>query len=147
MEKKFVLKTPGRKYSTTKDSKTIPPRQLYLNQVDPKNVRVGDIIDAGNYRKENSYIVTLDANKKLRLIPLPDQGHSGYGTIPLSVSSFFKNAIDAFKDKEDITIIATNNLYPHTSQVTKDWLDSHPCVIYLGDIKPSEQKGKKIVEL
>ena len=52
-----------------------------------------------------------------------------------------------FKDKEDITIIATNNLYPHTNQVTKDWLDSHPCVIYLGDIKPSEQKGKKIVEL
>ncbi len=49
--------------------------------------------------------------------------------------------------KEDITIIATNNLYPHTNQVTKDWLDSHPCVIYLGDIKPSEQKGKKIVEL
>lgn len=52
-----------------------------------------------------------------------------------------------FKDKEDITIIATNNLYPHTNQVTKDWLDSHPCVIYLGDIKPSEQKGRKIVEL
>ncbi len=52
-----------------------------------------------------------------------------------------------FKDKEDITIIATNNLYPHTNQITKDWLDSHPCVIYLGDIKPSEQKGKKIVEL
>ncbi len=52
-----------------------------------------------------------------------------------------------FKDKEDITIIATNNLYPHTNQITKDWLDSHPCVIYLGDIKPSEQKGRKIVEL
>jgi hypothetical protein len=52
-----------------------------------------------------------------------------------------------FKDKDDVTIIATNNLYPHTNQITKDWLDSHPCVIYLGDIKPSEQKGRKIVEL
>jgi hypothetical protein len=52
-----------------------------------------------------------------------------------------------FKDKHDVKIIITNNLYPHTSQITKDWLDSHPCVIYLGDIKPSEQRGKKIVEL
>ena len=52
-----------------------------------------------------------------------------------------------FKEKEDIIIIATNNLYPHTNQITKDWLDSHPCVIFLGDIKPSEQRGKKIVEL
>lgn len=52
-----------------------------------------------------------------------------------------------FKDKVDVKIIVTNNLYPQTSQITKDWLDSHPCVIYLGDIKPSEQRGKKIVEL
>ncbi len=52
-----------------------------------------------------------------------------------------------FKDPKDIKIVVTNNLYPHTSQATKDWLDSHPCVIYLGDIKPSEQRGKKIVEL
>lgn len=52
-----------------------------------------------------------------------------------------------FKDVQDIKIVVTNGLYPHTSQVTKDWLESHPCVIYLGDIKPSEQRGKKIVEL
>lgn len=52
-----------------------------------------------------------------------------------------------FKDSQDVKLIVTNNLYPHTSQVTKDWLESHPCVIYLGDIKPSEQRGKKIVEL
>lgn len=52
-----------------------------------------------------------------------------------------------FKENIDVKIIVTNNLYPHTNQLTKDWLESHPCVIYLGDIKPSEQRGKKIVEL
>lgn len=52
-----------------------------------------------------------------------------------------------FKEDEDVKIVVTNNLYPHTNQLTKDWLDSHPCVIFLGDIKPSEQRGKKIVEL
>lgn len=52
-----------------------------------------------------------------------------------------------FRDNIDVKIIVTNNLYPHTNQITKDWLESHPCVIYLGDIKPSEQRGKKIVEL
>lgn len=52
-----------------------------------------------------------------------------------------------FKDNLDVKIVVTNNLYPHTNQTTKDWLDSHPCVIFLGDIKPSEQRGKKIVHL
>ncbi len=52
-----------------------------------------------------------------------------------------------FKESHDVKLIVTNSLYPHTSQVTKDWLESHSCVIYLGDIKPSEQRGKKIVEL
>ncbi len=52
-----------------------------------------------------------------------------------------------FKENLDVKIIVTNNLYPHTNQITRDWLESHPCVIYLGDIKPSEQKGKNIVEL
>lgn len=52
-----------------------------------------------------------------------------------------------FKENLDVKIVVTNNLYPHTNQITKDWLDSHPCVVYLGDIKPSEQKGKNIVEL
>ncbi|NBV51662.1 hypothetical protein EBR78_10665 [bacterium] len=62
-------------------------------------------MDAGNYRKENSYIVAPGEDKKLRLIPLPDQGHAGYGTIPLQVSSFFRNALAAFKDKDDIQYI------------------------------------------
>lgn len=102
INKEFVLKEPGRKYSPTKDSKTRLPNEYHIDDLDPTLVKVGDIIDVGHYRKENSYIVSLDDNKRLVLIRLPDEGHSGYGTIPLSVSSFFPNAITAYKDVDDI---------------------------------------------
>lgn len=59
----------------------------------------------------------------------------------------FKPAKWLFKQANDVKILVTNNLYPATNIITKDWLTSHPCVIYLGDIKPSEQKGQQIVEL
>jgi hypothetical protein len=59
----------------------------------------------------------------------------------------FKPAKWLFKEQQDVKILVTNNLYPSTNQITKDWFNSHPCVIYLGDIKPSEQRGQKIVEL
>jgi hypothetical protein len=52
-----------------------------------------------------------------------------------------------FKDSQDVTILVTNNLYPPTNTMAKEWFQSHPCVIYLGDIRPSEQRGQKIVEL
>ena len=52
-----------------------------------------------------------------------------------------------FKEQEHVKIVVSNNLYPATNQLTKDWFNSCPCVIYLGDIKPSEQRGQKIVEL
>jgi hypothetical protein len=52
-----------------------------------------------------------------------------------------------FKESYDVTMLVTNNLYPSTSTITKEWFQSHPCVIYLGDIRPSEQRGQKIVEL
>ena len=52
-----------------------------------------------------------------------------------------------FKDLQDVTILVTNNLYPPTNTMAKEWFQSHPCVIYLGDIRPSEQRGQKIVEL
>lgn len=59
----------------------------------------------------------------------------------------YKPAKWLFKQADDVKILVTNNLYPPTSQITKDWFESHPCVIYLGDIKPSEQRGQQIVEL
>jgi hypothetical protein len=52
-----------------------------------------------------------------------------------------------FKDSQDVTMLVTNNLYPPTNTMAKEWFQSHPCVIYLGDIRPSEQRGQKIVEL
>lgn len=52
-----------------------------------------------------------------------------------------------FKNPNEIKIICTNNLYPPTDGITRDWFDSHPCVIYLGEIKPSKNKDKKIVSL
>ena len=52
-----------------------------------------------------------------------------------------------FKELDDVTLLVTNNVFPPTNVMSRDWFNSHPCVIYLGDIKPSETKGQKIVEL
>jgi len=52
-----------------------------------------------------------------------------------------------FKSDIDVTMLATNNIFPPASNLAKDWVRSHPCVIYLGDTKPTELKGQKIVEL
>lgn len=52
-----------------------------------------------------------------------------------------------FKQNDDVIILVTNNIYPPTNTLAKDWFQSHPCVIYLGDTKPTEAKGQKIVEL
>lgn len=52
-----------------------------------------------------------------------------------------------FKNSEDVKILVTNNIYPPTNNLTKDWINSHPCVIYLSQTKPTEQRGRKIVEL
>lgn len=52
-----------------------------------------------------------------------------------------------FKDNNNVTMLVTNNIYPPTNAMTREWFASHPCVIYLGRTKPTEQKGHKIVEL
>ena len=52
-----------------------------------------------------------------------------------------------FKEQEYVKILVSNNIYPSTNAITSAWYNSHPCVVYLGDIKPSEQRGRKIVEL
>ena len=59
----------------------------------------------------------------------------------------FKPAKWLFKEQERVTMLVSNNLYPSTNQITKDWFNTHPLVVYLGDIKPSEQRGQQIVEL
>jgi hypothetical protein len=52
-----------------------------------------------------------------------------------------------FKQEYDVKLLVTNNLYPHTQSLTRDWLHSHACVIYLGDIKPTLFKDQDIVNL
>jgi hypothetical protein len=52
-----------------------------------------------------------------------------------------------FKDDLDVKMLITNNIYPPTNVLTAEWFKSHPCTIYLGNIKPSEKRGNKIVEL
>lgn len=53
----------------------------------------------------------------------------------------------AFAIKDEINILATNMINPSTNLITNDWLNSHPCSIYLTDIKPTSRGGKNIVEL
>ena len=52
-----------------------------------------------------------------------------------------------FKADNDVTLVVTNNIFPPTNTMARDWFMCHPCVIYLGDTKPTETKGQKIVEL
>lgn len=52
-----------------------------------------------------------------------------------------------FKDAESVKIIVSNSLYPSTNLMTKEYMNSHPCVMFLGDIKPSELRKEEIVEL
>lgn len=52
-----------------------------------------------------------------------------------------------FKSSEDVKMLVTNNIYPPTNILARDWFYCHPCVIFLGGTKPTEQKGQKIVEL
>ena len=52
-----------------------------------------------------------------------------------------------FKPENDVTLLVTNNIFPPTNTMARDWFMCHPCVIYLGDTRPTESKGQKIVEL
>jgi hypothetical protein len=45
-----------------------------------------------------------------------------------------------FKDEVSVKIIMTNNLYPDTTISIREWIKAHPCVLYVGKIKPSLQK-------
>jgi hypothetical protein len=52
-----------------------------------------------------------------------------------------------FKDLECVKIVITTSLFPSPNPIVKDFCNSHSCVIYLGDIKPSEKKDQNIVKL
>lgn len=52
-----------------------------------------------------------------------------------------------FSSKENVKIIITNLLHPPTNSKTQDWIKTHHCVIYLGDIKASVLRNQHIVNL
>jgi len=52
-----------------------------------------------------------------------------------------------FKDNISVKIVVTNGLYPSTSNLTQALTESHPCVVHLGNIKPSAQRKITIVDL
>lgn len=52
-----------------------------------------------------------------------------------------------FKDDEEYKIVVLTNITPPTNLIVNDWVESHPCVIYLTDIKPTTRGKKKVVEL
>lgn len=49
-----------------------------------------------------------------------------------------------FRDNVDVKIIVTNNLFSNSTMWVNDWMMSHPCVIYLGEHKPTLTKVKDI---
>jgi hypothetical protein len=75
---------------------------------------------------------------------------NGYGgNVDEGTVYFFQNkpAKWLFSKDHEVKIILTNSLFPIPSSVTQDWMNTHPCVIYLGDQKASLIKDKNIVEL
>lgn len=52
-----------------------------------------------------------------------------------------------FKNNIDVKIIVTNSYTPVHDSLTNAWMDSHYCVCYLGNIKPTKQRSQKIVDL
>ena len=89
-----------------------------------------------------------DLNKKNRFNEwIKDQGLGG--SVDTGRIFIFENkpAKWLFSKNLDVKLIVTNNLYPNTNTMTQQWIEHHPCVIYLGDIKPSQKRNTKIVQL
>ena len=53
----------------------------------------------------------------------------------------------AFKEPNFIKIAVSTSKYPPTNVLTKTWIESHACSIYLSDIKPTVKGNKKLVNL
>jgi hypothetical protein len=89
-----------------------------------------------------------DLNKKNRFNEwIKEQGLGG--SVDTGRIFIFENkpAKWLFSKNLDVKLIVTNNLYPNTNNMTQQWIEHHPCVVYLGDIKPSQKRNTKIVQL
>lgn len=105
---------------------------------------------------KNSNVDTSDIKVCFRLGKEEDHGFNRWikdtglgGTIETGKIFIFQNKPPKwlFTGEQDVKIIATNSVYPIPSSITQDWMNCHPCVIYLGDLKISQVKEKSVVEL
>lgn len=51
------------------------------------------------------------------------------------------------EDHDDVSIVASSGAFMPSSSVAQSWISQMPCVIFLGEVKPSMTRGFKIVEL
>lgn len=52
-----------------------------------------------------------------------------------------------FANKVDVKIIGTNSYTPVNHPTAMHWIQSHPCVCYISDIKPTKTRNKQIAHL
>jgi len=52
-----------------------------------------------------------------------------------------------FSKQVDVKLILTNSYTPHVEPLSTAWVLSHPCVCYVGDVKPTPPRNLKIAKL
>lgn len=52
-----------------------------------------------------------------------------------------------FTKNIDVKLILTNSYTPHVEPLAASWVLSHPCVCYVGDVKPTPPRNLKIAKL
>jgi hypothetical protein len=105
-------------------------------------------IDSANLLRDNFKVCFRESNKEHPEFNqwVKDNGFGGKVSEGKYLIFQHKPAKWLFSDNVDVKMLITNNVYPSTSGLTKQWLNTHPCVVYLADIKNSSW-SKDIVEL
>jgi hypothetical protein len=52
-----------------------------------------------------------------------------------------------FSSDVNVDIVATNSFTPINEPTTRMWIDSHPCVLFISEIKPTTSRNKQIANL
>lgn len=52
-----------------------------------------------------------------------------------------------FSEENPVKIIVTNSCHPLPSSIAQSWMNTHPCVCFVGDLKVASQKENVIVDL
>jgi hypothetical protein len=95
--------------------------------IELSDVKYGSVVKGDN--PMNELIIQHGLNK-----------NSKHGKIIIFIYQPTKSLI---AEAENVMMLVTNNLYPSTNGITRDWLDSHPCVIHLSEYCPTTQLWSK----